>query len=272
MRRWCGASLVSVVLLTSVVPAGHAQSAADAEKAQKAASLDKMKQGRKQFDLGKFDEAIRLFEEAYDVYPYPEALYNLGQAWRQKGDVKKAVFYYKSYLRNKPTAANRADVEARIKELEGAVERPPIEVQDPEQPDAAPAASPPDAGVEAVDVAPPPPLPPVVRGEASERWHDDTWGWILGGAGIAVMGGGVGFFLAASSAEADAEGEDELTREGLLADADDYRLAGGVALGVGGALLTAGVVKLWLTDGAGEDAGRLGFVGGANWIGVAGRF
>jgi hypothetical protein len=103
-------------------------------------------------------------------------------------------------------------------------------------------------------------------------WYQDTWGWVLVGSGAAVMGLGGGFYIAASGKESDAEGEDELTRRDLLAEADDYRTYGAISLGVGGAVIAAGVVKLWLTDVESRESTNLGFVGGANWIGVAGRF
>src|SRR5262245_32861910 len=88
----------------------------DLERKRRAYAL--MQEGKSRFDLGKFDEAIDLFRNAYEVHPYPEALYSIAQRYRMKKDYERAVFFYKSYLRNAPNAPNRATVEARITDLE----------------------------------------------------------------------------------------------------------------------------------------------------------
>jgi tetratricopeptide (TPR) repeat protein len=260
------------------------------EKEAKAKAVEKLKEGQKRFDLGKFDDAIKLFEESYDIHPFPEALFNLGQAWRQKGDYRKAVFYYKAYLRNKPNAANRKEVEKLISESERVTDLPPDDTS------GGPGGGGPGGGGDEdkpdegkPDVVEPPVAPPVVKkdpppsieqnpslGTSSpiERWYDDTWGWAITGAGVAVVGLGVGLYVAASGKEDDANAGnvDELKRQQLLEDADDFRLFGGISLGLGGVAIAAGVVKLVLTDGGSSEPTRVGFVGGHNWIGVAGRF
>ncbi|HVU51969.1 MAG TPA: tetratricopeptide repeat protein, partial [Polyangia bacterium] len=64
-------------------------------------------QGTTYFNLGDFDKAIEAFQEAYKAKPDPLFLYNIGQAYRLKGDAGKAIFFYKGYLRNAPKAPNR---------------------------------------------------------------------------------------------------------------------------------------------------------------------
>jgi hypothetical protein len=74
--------------------------------------------GRTAYDLGRFDEAVQEFEQAYLLKPNPALIFNLAQAHKQRGDRAKAIFYYKRYLALAPDTPNRAGVEARVAELE----------------------------------------------------------------------------------------------------------------------------------------------------------
>ena len=85
----------------------------DAEKARQL-----FQQGSKYYDLGQFDKAIEAWQQGYDQKPDPGFLYNIAQAYRQKQDAAKAIFFYKGYLRNSPKAHNRAEVEQKIAALQ----------------------------------------------------------------------------------------------------------------------------------------------------------
>jgi hypothetical protein len=104
---------------------------AQAEDAEKARQL--FQQGSKYYDVGQFDKAIEAWQQGYDQKPDPGFLYNIAQAYRQKQDAAKAIFFYKGYLRNSPKAHNRAEVEQKIAALQ-------------KQLDAAAAANPPPSG------------------------------------------------------------------------------------------------------------------------------
>ena len=89
---------------------------AQAQDAEKARQL--FQQGSKYYDLGQFDKAIEAWQQGYDQKPDPGFLYNIAQAYRQKQDAAKAIFFYKGYLRNSPKAHNRAEVEQKIAALQ----------------------------------------------------------------------------------------------------------------------------------------------------------
>jgi hypothetical protein len=74
--------------------------------------------GTNAFNLGDFPTAITEYKAAYKLKPEPVLLYNLGQACRLGNDLQQAIFFYRSYLRNSPNAANRREVEERIRKLE----------------------------------------------------------------------------------------------------------------------------------------------------------
>lgn len=91
--------------------------------------------GAKLYNLGHFQEAIGDFEKAYDLDPSPIFLFNIAQSHRQLGNKERALFFYRRYLEQAPNAANRDDVERRMKDLQTSLQqeaelkqKPPTEV------------------------------------------------------------------------------------------------------------------------------------------------
>jgi tetratricopeptide (TPR) repeat protein len=74
------------------------------------------------FELGNFREALEEYERAYQIAPLPGFLFNIGQCHRNLGNLKKAVFSFRHYLRKKPEARNREAVMTLIRELEARIE------------------------------------------------------------------------------------------------------------------------------------------------------
>src|SRR5882757_941416 len=100
------------LLIVLCGPIAHAQSGSKAARP----FYDK---GVMEYTLGHFPEAIAQFEKAYEIDPAPILLFNIAQAHRHSGDIDRAIFFYRRYLEQAPsTAANRPDVEKRIKDLE----------------------------------------------------------------------------------------------------------------------------------------------------------
>lgn len=87
-------------------------------EAQKKAAREHFQKGTTHYNLGRFDEAIQEFEKGYEQVPDPVFIFNIAQSHRLKGDAARALFFYKRYLALSPDAANRAEVEAFIGELE----------------------------------------------------------------------------------------------------------------------------------------------------------
>ncbi len=86
--------------------------------------------GERAYNLGEFDKAVGLFKQAYEQRPDPVYLFNVAQTYRQMGDCKQAVFFYKRYIAlkeqdtKKPLKPERkAELENRIAELEECVKR-----------------------------------------------------------------------------------------------------------------------------------------------------
>ena len=68
-----------------------------------------------QFRVGHFDAAAADYARAYELHHDPVLLYNVAQSYRLANNPDKALFFYRSYLSTVPDAANREEVEGRIR-------------------------------------------------------------------------------------------------------------------------------------------------------------
>jgi Tetratricopeptide repeat len=110
-----------VLLATALIlaQAGSARAASATEQARQHYA-----NGTKQYDMGHWDEAIAEFEKAYDLRPDPSFLFNLAQAHRRKGDLKRALDLYKNYAIKLPRGPQREEVEEKIAALQKQIEEP----------------------------------------------------------------------------------------------------------------------------------------------------
>jgi tetratricopeptide (TPR) repeat protein len=197
--------LAIATLAFCVLGPAMARAQSDAEKKQKAKEHYEI--GTRFFDVGKYGDAVKEYEEAYLLTGDPKLLYNIGQAYRLWDHSEEALRVYKNYLRQRPDAENRADVEKKIADLERLIEDrrrgvgpqpaevtpPPPLVGQPPPPVSPPALPPPVAGGE------PPPVgglaaetPPAAPPPARRTWL--TYSLLgVGGAGLltAVVAGAV---------------------------------------------------------------------------------
>jgi len=78
-------------------------------------------QGLTHYNLGEFDAAIVEFKAAYAISNATGLLFNIAQDYRILKQFEQASSFYKTFLRLKPEAPNRADVEQRIDEMDKAI-------------------------------------------------------------------------------------------------------------------------------------------------------
>ena len=136
------------MLRTSVIVALSLCTATVA-RADEATAKQQYEQGARAYNLGQFQKAIELFTSAYEQWPEAAFLFNIAQAYRQAGDCKQALFFYKRFLAlkendtKKPVSAEvRKEVEGRVVELDECVKRD-IASKPPDQLDATPTSTPP---------------------------------------------------------------------------------------------------------------------------------
>ncbi len=175
-------------------PPGAPPPAPDATMAQ---AKQHFEAGRNAYNAGDYVNAIREFKAAEQLRPSPILDYNIGLANEKLGKRRVAVKYYKRYLELQPNAANRAEVEGKVAQLEqeiAALPPPAAQAQPggtavappPEQPGDMP---PPSTGMPPAQPGydpyaqqqqpPPPPIQPVVVKKKRSLW----WiGLIIAGA------------------------------------------------------------------------------------------
>ena len=83
-----------------------------------AAAREHFQRGSTAYDLGRFLDAAHEYESAYEASPDPSMLFNIGQSYRFAREYQKASLSFKAFLRRAPDAPNRAEVEARLVEMQ----------------------------------------------------------------------------------------------------------------------------------------------------------
>ncbi len=76
------------------------------------------RQGTKLYNLGRYLEAAKEYEAAYEAKDDPVLLFNIAQAYRLGGDAASTTRSFRAYLRTVPNAPNRVEVQNRLVELQ----------------------------------------------------------------------------------------------------------------------------------------------------------
>ncbi len=220
--------------------------AAHAEPDKRAQALQLFEQSDKAYKAGKFEQSAVLLRKAYQVYPEPILLYNLGRALEGLGDAKGAVEEYEQYLRVAKHVDDRGAIERRIATLKAHVEK---EQEADHPPPPPPPALPPQ---------PPPPAPapaPVVEEELDVP---ATVGWVAVGTGGALLATGALFGWRASANHDDAVNEPMQTRAAdLQSTAQHDATIANVLFVVGGAIAIGGGVYELLHQRSEEEAAQV---------------
>jgi tetratricopeptide (TPR) repeat protein len=179
--------------------------------------------GLRAYAVGRYDQAIEAFQQAYQLDPTPDLLYALAQAQRMKGDCKAAATSYRAYLRTGPSERSAAPARQNLERCEQELAKPA-----PPQP--------------TVEVMTPPPSEPAVP---PRRWQSDRAAAVLMGlGGAAVVAGSVSWGVGEAGAQslAAASSYDQFAARAGDADAyDRERIGGIVSVAVGGVLAVVAV-------------------------------
>jgi tetratricopeptide (TPR) repeat protein len=106
-----------VVLVALLLMTGQPSHAADARLDSARAHSQ---EGDAYYKLEKYANAITEYEQAYLAKPDPSFLYNIAQCHRLMGQGPEAIKFYRRFLKDAPTAPNRAVAEKHIRDLEDA--------------------------------------------------------------------------------------------------------------------------------------------------------
>src|SRR5712691_7937698 len=80
-------------LVVAVLGLGSVVAYADDVKAKQL-----FEQGERAYNLGEWEQAVALFRKAYEESPEPAFLFNIAQTYRQWGNCRQSVFFYKRFL------------------------------------------------------------------------------------------------------------------------------------------------------------------------------
>jgi hypothetical protein len=150
-------------------------------------------QGQVAFDAKRFDEAISAWEQSYELSKEPDLLFNIGQAYRQRGkpgDCTKAFTSYQKFIELAATSEQRPVAEGFAVELKACA------IHEAPAPIAAPIAVPSPTPIMALVTAPP--LIEPSNGTRSGR-TEKIAGFTLAGGGVALVATGFYFGHRASS-------------------------------------------------------------------------
>jgi tetratricopeptide (TPR) repeat protein len=220
---------VFVLALVLLLPASWA-SGAPTQSRERVVEL--VTQSQEHYEAGRFQRAIELLTEAYQIEESATILYNLARAYEGLGDSHGALDAYRKYIEQDPKAADRGAIERRIASLEQQLEEK--SALERERDAAAQRAAQARRDAERAERDRPPPRP-------AER-DPSIVPWIVAGIGAAMVGGGVYFGLRARSRHEEAENA-SLARDSanLNDEAKTFALIANVSFIAGGALAVGGV-------------------------------
>jgi tetratricopeptide (TPR) repeat protein len=274
--------VASFALAALVIGAGFPSGLARAADTSKEEARQHYRKGEQLFDVGRWDEAAAEFEQAYALKSDPIFIYNMAQAYRRKGEAKRALELYKNFLIKAPNTPKRAEVEERIAALQEQVEQAnraaksaaPAPAKAAEAAPAPPPLPPPAAAPAPPPLPPPaaapapPPLPPPAAAPAqveapaapvpatsSPGRGLRVTGIVLGAAGVAFVGAGLFFSL-----ETDDYNNSVQTARVYQPNLDDrgkvYNTLQWVGYGLGAGLLATGAILY----GVGASSAKTGAV------------
>jgi len=105
--------VLALVLATRIAYADDAQSKADVF----------FQKGQQDYQNNKFQAAIELFKDAYELVHDPVYLFNIAQSYRKAADCINAQDYYFKYLQESPAAPNADVVKQWMRELQPCVDQ-----------------------------------------------------------------------------------------------------------------------------------------------------
>ena len=129
---------VALILSLTLPGVARAQSSSSDEARKIEEARQHVAKAKVHYDLGEYEQAAEEYIIVYRLKPVPAILFNVAQAYRQAGRYDKARQFYKSYLREAPTAANKAQIEQNIREMDDLIakekrakEAAPVGVKEP---------------------------------------------------------------------------------------------------------------------------------------------
>lgn len=184
-------------------------------------ALELFEQGRKAYKEGRYDDAVTLLKQSYELKQEPVLQYNLARAYESLGRLDEAVTAFQRYLDETQEIPDRVEIAAKVQNLKARIEA--------DQKAKAP---------------PPPPTPkPTPTPAPDEGAKVNPVPWVLAGVGgLGLIAGGVVGALASSKNDEVATASSQVEGQSLRDSAESLALGSNLALGIGGAVLLGGAI------------------------------
>ena len=224
---------------------------------------------------GKYRPAIEKFEKAYELYPEPNLLYNIGRAYEALGEIDDALKAFQRCVAADKTAPDVRDkAKAKIEQLERAKMRSKLTTVPP------PPASPPPTPSPKTAPAAARPLKVTGSKGPSKAWKISAWtsaalalGFLGGGAAVFALGGSDHGKVddASSAAGGGVASLTQLEAQELIDSGDRKKMIGGILLGVGGAAAAA-ATTFFILDAGQAPSVDVSVSGAGASVMIQGRF
>ena len=126
------------------------------------------KKGMDAIAAGQYEPGIKELEQAYEILPHPNVLFNIARGYAEEGELEKALAAYRRYLDGNP--ADKEEVQQVVKNLEARLQRQQAarEAASQTNPSPTPSPTPTPTKPQGNEVTPPitPPPPPADLGKA----------------------------------------------------------------------------------------------------------
>lgn len=268
--RFRASSLVVLMWLAATLASPSAFADAPLARPRAVAARDHLDQGNRFYNVGSFADAVVEYKAGALIEPAPVFDYNLGQANRQLGNYRDALWHYDRFLHKAaPTGALRDAVLAFMAQMRAQLDK----AQDVPltKPGETPSPSPTASATEA----------PGARARLAENAKPtntmtngrDWVGWGLAGSGLVALGVSAALLYRGIQLNDRGDSEREMrARQELYNQASNRTLAGAITGVAGAALLAAGVIELAVGRDAPRAASSMQISIHGHGMFVAGRF
>jgi tetratricopeptide (TPR) repeat protein len=289
MTRWNRSTRLALLVIGSLASSAVAQPAAQPSKQPTQHDLASARAYFQDAEAAKargdYQTAATKYLLAHDLFPDPEFFFDIGEVYRLAGDEPDALTYYQKYLDLEPNGRGAATARTAIDELRRSIaakqdaakraaedeakRKATEDAKRKADEDAAKRAAEDEAKRKAAEdarrraaedeakrqqPAASPETPPAAPAPSARIWYRDPIALGLLGTGVAAIGIGTGFFLAAQSADHDARAA---TTYQQLLDAGDRAsqrgTIGSITSGIGIALVGGGVAWIVLHPHSGKQ-------------------
>jgi len=215
-----------------------------------APATDHIAEGEAAWQDERWEDASAAFARAWETTGDPTFLYTRAQAERRAGHCDVAIELYEEFIARDSSAKAKALAQEYIDACQA-------ELPDPAAPAPAPVPTVDDPTANpgpTRESAPNPDAP----ARPTPKWYLDPWGDGLAAAGVLTIAtGGALVGVAYRNADRANDASDDRAFGQALQSAQRLERGGAVALGLGGALLLAGVIRWAVVGGSSRRQGRV---------------